>query len=1194
MSNGLRYAFTLILLALLAVQSAAAQETRGVITGRVSDATGVIPNARVTATHTETNTKVEAVTTGEGTFTLPYLAPGHYTVAVELEGFKRLVRSGIELRISDRLNLDLQMEVGGISETVTVTGEAAMLETSTATSGQIVDRRRIAELPLAEGNPMTLVQLAPGIVITGGYLSNSALSSSGPSNFELNGAPGGNEFTLDGSPNTADRSGNGAARVGLQPPTDAVEEFKVVTANFDAQQGRTAGASVDVAVRSGTNQLHGTGYEFVRHDSLAANTFFNNREGKPKQSRRYNRTGVTLGGPVLLPKMYNGRNKTFFFVSYERIRPVEPTFETLTVPTEDFRRGDFSSLLNRSTPLLVYDPLTARREGGRIVRDPIQCNGRLNVICPDRISPVARTYLSYLPLPNTNLDSPTNNYYGNGPADNQYRALITRGDHQFNDRNRMFVRYSETFRTEIDENSAGIVNGVRINGRIGHRGNRGGVVDYVYVPSSTTIVNVRGGVTRFIQDRFSMSSFDLDIKNFGFSQRALGLFTANTSPQMNVSNYSSPVEATGFGLTTPTWSFQPTVTKLAGSHAFRVGYDFRVYQEDSKGQTYQAGQYDFANDFTRATDQNLALPIEQSQAQGMSALLLGLPTSGNFPLLAGFQGSAKYHGVFVQDDWKITPKLSLNLGLRYEIDLGTIERQNRFVRDFDETMTSPIDAAARAAYALSPIPEIAPNDFRLRGGLLFPDSNNRSAFNADKNNIQPRVGAAYMLNSQTVIRGGWGMFMVPFVLDGRNQSGFSTNTPLIASPDLGLTFTANLANPFPSGYIAPASLGADSLMGQNLGTILRVGRKNGMLQRWEVSVQRELPSRWLVEGTYIGNYGYDLVTSVDANPILRQYQSTSQFRDQTLINFLDAPVTNPFRGIPQFEGTSLFSASVIARSQLLRPYPQYGNFNVERYDGSSTYKAAQARIEKRFSNGYTFTATYALSRYLEKVTLLNPTDTEYEERLNSADVPHRLALSGIWELPFGRGRAWGSDWKGLPQLLLGGLQVQGIYQYQSGLPLTIGNVYFNGDLSSLHMVTSGSTIGALGTSNVDDNVFETDLRNTGFYPTDDTVRTNGQLDYNKQRNDPRINLANNIRTVPSRASNFRGQPTALLDLSVIKNFEFSDRVRLQFRVEAINALNNTLFSGPVLNPRDANFGRVTSTATNALPREFQLGLRLVF
>lgn len=722
-----------MLLALCAATSGAAQDTRGAIAGRVSDASGVVPNARVSVTHTGTNTRGETLTSAEGTFTLPYLASGTYTLTVELEGFKRLVRSGIEVRIADRLNLDLQLEVGGISETVSVTAETPLLDTSTATSGQIIDRRRIAELPLSEGNPLTLVQLAPGIVITGGYTSNSALSSSGPSNFEVNGAPGGNEFTLDGSPNTADRAGNGAARVGLQPPTDAVEEFKVVTASFDAQQGRTAGASVDVSVRSGTNRLQGSAYGFVRHDSLTENSFFFEREGRPKQVRRYTRAGGTLGGPVRLPKLYDGRNKTFFFVSLERIRPVVPAFETLTVPTEDFRRGDFSSLLNRSTPLFVYDPLTARREGNRIVRDPIQCNGRLNVICPERISPIARSYLSFLPLPNTNPGSPTDNYFGNAQNENSYRALIMRGDHQFNGRNRMFIRYSDSFRTELDENSTGVVNGVRINGRLGHRGNRGGVVDYVFVPSATAVVNVRAGYTRFIQDRFSLASFDYDVASMGFSANALRLFTANTPPQINVSNYSSPVEPTGFGLTTPTWSFQPTVTKLAGRHAVRVGYDFRVYQERSRAQTFEAGQYNFGTDFTRATDQNPSVPIEQSQAQGLSALLLGMPTGGNFPLLASFDATAKYHGVFLQDDWKITPKLTLNLGLRYEIDLGTTERQNRFVRDFDTEMVSPIQAAAQAAYARNPIPEIAPSDFRLRGGLVFPEGDNRSAFHADTN-----------------------------------------------------------------------------------------------------------------------------------------------------------------------------------------------------------------------------------------------------------------------------------------------------------------------------------------------------------------------------------------------------------------------------------------------------------------------------
>jgi hypothetical protein len=502
-----------------------AQETRGIISGRVTDTTGaVVTGAKVNATNTQTNTTVEATSSGEGA----------YTVTVEAQGFKKLIRSGIELRVADRINVDLQLEVGGITETVSVTAEAPLLEVSTATTGQVIDRRRIAELPLAEGNPMTLIQLAPGIVITGGFTSNSALSNSGPSNF---------------------------ARVGLQPPTDAVEEFKVVTASFDAQQGRTAGGSVDVAVRSGTNELHGTLYEFVRNDALAANSFFFNREGRERQTRRYNRFGGTVGGPVIIPKIYNGRDKTFFFTSYEGIRPITPSLETLTVPTEDFRRGDFSSLLNRATPLYVYDPLTARVEGDRVVRDPIQCNGRINVICPERISPIARNYLSFMPLPNTNLGSSTNNFTGNAAPRNIYNVFLARGDHHINERNRLFFRYSQSQRRELDENSAGVNNGVRINGRIGHRGNKGGVFDYVYVPSATTILNVRAGMTRFKQDRIAMADVDYDIRQMGFSESALRLFTANTLPQINIGNYSSPVEPTGYLITTPT-SFRPHRVRL--------------------------------------------------------------------------------------------------------------------------------------------------------------------------------------------------------------------------------------------------------------------------------------------------------------------------------------------------------------------------------------------------------------------------------------------------------------------------------------------------------------------------------------------------------------------------------------------------------------------------------------------------------
>jgi hypothetical protein len=935
-------------------------------------------------------------------------------------------------------------------------------------------------------------------------------------------------------------------------------------------------------------------YHFFRNDALAANTFFNNRQGLPIEARRYNRFGGTVGGPISIPKVYDGRNRTFFFTSYERIRPITPSLETLTVPAQDFRDGDFSRLANRATPLLIYDPATARREGARIVRDPISCGGRLNVICPSRISPIARNYLSFLPLPNTNLAAPTNNFVGNGPGDNDYWVFLLRGDHQFNDKNRMFVRYSKSRRREIDENSAGTVNGVRVNGRLGHRGNEGVVIDHVWVASPSTILNIRSGYTRFTQDRFSLASFDYDIRKMGFSELTLSQFTANTLPQINVTNLSSPVEPTGFNIANPLWSFQPTLTKIAGAHAVRIGYDLRITQENRMDQTFQAGQFNFANDFTRATDQNPSLPLEQLQGQGLAALLLGQPTGGNMPILASRAATAPYQAWFIQDDWKITPRLTVNMGLRYEIDFGTTERFNRIIQTFDPFVTNPVEAAVRANYAQNPIPEIRPEDFRVRGGLIFAGANNRHAFRPDMNNFQPRFGAAYQIGSRTAIRGGWAMFMVPFILDGLNQNGFNRNTPLVPSPDLGLTFTANLANPWPGGLVPQANLGLTSLLGQGVGVITPVNRKNGLVQRWEFSIQHELPGRWLLETSYHANRGFDLVTNVDANPVFRRYQSASPTRDQALINFLDTPVSNPFRGVDGFQGTNLYTASVINRRQLLRPFPHFTSITEERYNGSSSFHSGQLRVEKRFAQGYTVLASYVYSKFLERLNLLHPTDAQYENRLNELDVPHRFVMSGIWELPWGRGRAFGSSWTGWKQSLLGGFQIQAIYQYQAGTPLTLGNIYFNGNLRDISPRIASSTIGALGTTNVQDNVFQQDLRFTGFYINDAANQVGGQPDYTRQRNDTRINLADNLRTLPSRVSNYRNQPINLIDISLIKNFAFGERVYLQFRGEVINAFNHYQFQGPVLNPRDTNFGRVTNTDIIQLPRELQLALRLVF
>ncbi|HMV52018.1 MAG TPA: hypothetical protein PKD31_30015, partial [Blastocatellia bacterium] len=411
---------------------------------------------------------------------------------------------------------------------------------------------------------------------------------------------------------------------------------------------------------------------------------------------------------------------------------------------------------------------------------------------------------------------------------------------------------------------------------------------------------------------------------------------------------------------------------------------------------------------------------------------------------------------------------------------------------------------------------------------------------------------------------------------------------LVGTTDNGLTSVGTLANPFPTGVLVPAgsSLGLSVLLGQNISFRPR-NLKNTQAQRWSFGVQRELPGNWVVELQYVGNHGYDGVVGTNIfNTVPRQYLSTNPFRDQAqtdLIGFLSQTVTNPLRGL--IPGTGLNNATV-ARSQLLRPFPQFGTVTGVRNDATSDYQSGQVRVEKRFSKGYTALVSYTWSKFLEAGSFLNEVDTKFERRFSDADAPHRVVFSGIWELPFGRGRKWGAGWNRAVDAVLGGWQVQGIGQLQSGRPLTLGNVYYNGDLSKLKTDIRSSN-------------FPRDPRDTrtvfdisGFYFNDAAVQTNGVIDPVKQRNDSRIQLGSNIRTLPSRFAQFRGDTLNLWDLSVSKNFSFTEKIKLQLRGEFLNAFNKVIFDNPDLNPRNSTFGQISGQAN--LPRDVQIGLKLIF
>jgi hypothetical protein len=1162
---------------------ALAQEFRGSISGRVTEASGAaVPGATVTIINVATNTTTTAITNESGDYLVLFLNPGHYAVTVEANGFKKIVRHGIEIRVGDRRALDLTLEVGAVADTVNITSDAPLLDTNTASAGQVIDRRRISELPLSDGNPFVLARLAAGVAYTGDLLYSRPFDNGGTSSILANGARGGNEFTLDGSPNQA----NGR-RVAFVPPADAVQEFKVETASFDAQQSHTAGATVNVTLRSGTNDLHGTAYEFVRNDILSANDFFSNLNGGERDVVRYNRFGGTIGGPVLLPKKifgplgYDGRNRSFFFFAYEGLKDAFPDPQFFTVPTLAMREGDFSALPPGN---VIYDPATARPNGSRIERSPF----RDNKIPQDRISQIARNYLRYYPLPNVDVSDPagTNNYFSKMARSDDFNSQTVRFDQNVSDKQKFFVRYTHNFRREDQENWTGEVNGIHPTGRYSFRTNNGATFDHVYNFSPTAIMNTRVGYSRFIEKNEHQSQGRFDPASLGFSEQTVALFgDASYFPNFEidgVDELGGPLgNATNFNI----YSVQPTVTKIAGAHSIRLGYDFRAYRENGIPETNAAGRYSFNNNFTRRFSNS---NDDDDDGQPFASFLLGLPTGGAIDRNASRANQTLYQGIFVHDDWKATRRLTLNLGLRYELEGATTERFNRNLRGFDPTISSPIEAAAEAAFAAKPVPGVPVSSFNVKGGLLFADEGNRVFWREDRNNVQPRIGIAFRLNDKTVLRGGWGVYTVPFIIFAVNQSGFSQSTSILPSTDNGLTFQADLFNPFPVGVSDPpgASHGSGTFLGRNLDNLVPRELENQQAQRWEFSLQRELPGNWLIEVSYVGNKGYDLATGNIGNlvnPIPLQYLSTSRVFDQSMQDardFLTEQVDNPFRGL--LPGTNL-NNDRIARSQLLRPFPQFGDITSIRNDGENIYHSGQFRAEKRFSKGYSLLAAYTWSKNIEEFSLLNPTDADLERRIAQEDIPHRVVVSGIWELPFGKGRKWGGGWSRYLDGLLGGWQLNGIFQWQSGRPLEIGNVFYNGDPSKLRTEINSEN------ADITRRVFDT----SGFYFDDAPDQNrNGVVDPADQRADRRIRLENNIRYFPSRLPGFRGQNLHLWDLSVMKKVRISEGLNLELRGEFLNAFNHVQFNNPNTAPTNANFGRVLEQAN--LPRSVQIGLKLVF
>ncbi|MBS1788776.1 MAG: TonB-dependent receptor [Acidobacteria bacterium] len=1220
-ATGLPKLFVLMVFAavvLFAAGTGYAQETRGAITGVVKDSNNaVVPGASVKITNPATGVTVSVVSNDAGFFQAPYLLPATYQIVVEVKGFKKYVRENVQLTIGRTLELDINLEVGGASESVTVSGGPPALDTNSASLGQEVDAKRIAELPLVHGDPYTLIGLSPGASFGRDPKLDRPFEPTHIVGYTVDGTRANrSDLTIDGVTSTATANAN-EVTASYVPPTDIIQEFKVQTATFDAQFGNTEGGVTSIGIKSGTNSLHGTLYFWGEPGSLAANDAFGKAIKQARPESFSNRYGGSISGPVWIPKLYNGKNRTFFLWGYEGIKDARPRNNgTPTVPTAAMKQGDFSALLKLGSQYQIYNPFTRRAvSGGRFQEDPFPNN----IIPANMINPVAKALLQYFPDPLQagNADGTSNYQQPNLQERADYSTNTIRIDHVINEKQRIFGRASWYDRNSTYNNYFHNI----ATGTLFQFISRQGALDDVYTISPTTVLNLRYGYNRFIRvDSYNPDNAGFDLTSVGFPASYNNAIPEDRRkfPRLDITGY----QGTGFN-TEPrpidTHSFVATLNKTVGAHSLKGGGEYRIYRENSIITVNDVtGRFIFDSTYTRGPLDN-STTAPGSLGQSFAAFLLGLPSPSSYVRRpADYAEQSTTWGFFIQDDWKATQRLTLNLGLRYEVESPLVERYNRSVRGFDLNYTQPIQAAAQAKYANNPTQEVPAAQFLVRGGLTFPGINGQpdGLYETPKHNFMPRFGLAYKVDEKTVLRAGYGIFF-GFLGQRRGdviQSGFTRDTNLVPTTD-GINFIGTLSNPFPNGILDPlgSSQGPQTFIGQAV-TFFNPSPLSPYNQRWEIGVQRELPWGFVAEASYVGNRGTHIELTRNLNVTPQKYLSKLATRDTTTISYLTANVPNPFFGVLP-STTTIGASSNISRERLLRPFTAFDTVNSTTNDGYSWYHGLQTRIEKRFSKGYTFQASYTYSKFMQATELLNQDDPKPTEVISDSDYPHRFAASGIWELPFGNGQRFLSKSNGVVSRIVGGWQAQAVYQFQSGAPFGFGNVIYNGDLRNITLPGDQQEVGHW-------------FNPAGFVALRNgstVIMANGQpvwVDYNDPckttynatscpgtplanptgfNRDSSFQLANNARTFPLRFSWLRYPRQNNWDISVVKNTVIKENFKLQFRAEFINAFNRVWLANPngtngiVTNPTSATFGTLSNTSTQAnYPRRIQLGLKLIF
>jgi hypothetical protein len=1122
--------FSRILVFLAAATPGFPQSSTADIAGLVTDESGAaIASARISIRNTGTGETRQLISDASGGYVVSQLLPGQYQLTIEKEGFRRVVRSGLIMQVGQRTRVDVVMAVGSVSESVEVTAEAALLETSDASLGQAIENRKILELPLNGRNVVGLAALSTGVVPGAGFGigvpdGRAALIQAATANMVVNGGISAhNEVTVDGVPLSLCCQN----QIAFIPSIDTTQEFRVRTNLYDAQYGRTSGGVVTYATRGGSNEFHGSVYEFLRNKSLDANNFFSNRAGLRRGHFVYNQFGARLGGRIV-------RDKTFFFANFEGIRNRRGSFLSGIVPTQAELGGQFTQA--------IYDPLTVQTVNSAPTRSAFPANR----IPTSRFDPVSVKLAALWPAPNT---TGNNNFISNASATDREDQYTGRIDHLFSDTHRIFFRHSYNYNDGLLPDWFGNIASPGVFAQ--QIRNHNTVLDDTLTPGSSFVANFRYGFTRQSNVRQPRST-GTDLTQFGWPA-AFSLARQDTSlPRITPAGYLSLSSNHLFERIAEVHGLSVTFHKTMGRHSLKFGSDWRVYRANWVNNATAAGQFAFNTGFTRGPN-----AVSGPGGNSFASFLLGYPASGNIVILEPSASPQLYQGSFIQDDIRFSSRLTVNFGLRWEVETPRWERYNR-LSYFNPNAASPLASATGM-----------PN---LRGGLEFVGVNNnpRKQQDIDWNNVQPRFGFAYAVNSKMAVRGGYGITYIPTTSRYVNTSnqGFAATTTFFSSVD-GITPVGQLRDPFPTGVVRPpgSSRGLLSNIGESFGTLLRHDPV-GYSQQWSSNVQTELLRDLLIDVAYAGSKGTRLPV------ILPMNQLDPQFLSQGTALLQQTP--NPFR---QFSSPGTLAGANVTRLQLLRPFPHFLNLTNNLTDiGSSVYHSFQLKVNKRLRNGFSILGSYTAGKLLTDTTafltgFLDPNigfqnvyDLRQDRALATQDIAQRLVISYVWEMPFGRGKAYLGNAPKAVDLLLGGWQINGITTFQSGQPLPITNAV---------PTTSGATrpnnngqSAKLG-GRVHDRL--TRYFNTGVFSAPGAFQ-----------------FGSTPRTLPD----VRTDGARNFDISIFKSFQVTERSSLQFRVECFNLFNTVRFDAPLNTFGNAGFGSVN--AQENLPRNVQLALRFSF